>query len=171
MRPSFQIACLLAGAALAAQAGAAPPQDAGPAFDSSNAVAAESLDGYRGGFVTDTGLAVSLGLERITTINGAVADSSKIDFGDLGKLTAGQATLSADSLNQLRLIQNGGGGSVAVDFGPNALGGTVIQNSLNNQIINNSTIINASVDARGLLQSMNFQNTLSNALNSAATGR
>nr|WP_314547720.1 hypothetical protein [uncultured Massilia sp.] len=172
MRPSFQIACLLAGAALAGQAvGQATPGDGSAPFDAGNAVAAESLDGYRGGFVTDTGLAVSLGLERITTINGAVADSSKIDFGDLGKLTAGQTTLSADSLNQLRLIQNGGGATVGVDFGPNALGGTVIQNSLNNQVINNSTIINASVDARGLLQSMNFQNTLSNALNSAATGR
>jgi hypothetical protein len=47
----------------------------------------------------------------------------------------------------------------------------VIQNSLNNQVINNATIINASVEARGMLQSLNFQNTLSNALNTAATGR
>jgi hypothetical protein len=168
MRLIFQIGCALAGAAIAASTLAQPPE---PDFDTANAVEPATLDNYRGGFITDTGLAVTLGLERITTINGAVADSSKIDFGDLGSLAAGRSTLSGDALNQLRLIQNGGGGTVAVDFGPNALGGTVIQNSLNNQIINNSTIINASVDARGLLQSMNFQNTLSNALNSAATGR
>lgn len=170
MRLVFRIALCLAGATLGgqSQAQAGPSEDV---FATPNAVEAASLDAYRGGFVTDTGIAVSLGLERITTINGAIADSSKIDFGDLGNLTAGRSTLSGDALNQLRLIQNGGGGTVAVDFGPNALGGTVIQNSLSNQIINNSTIINASVDARGLLQSMNFQNTLSNALNSAATGR
>jgi hypothetical protein len=43
-----------------------------------NAVAPATLDNYRGGFVTDTGLAVSLGLERIVTINGNVADTSQM---------------------------------------------------------------------------------------------
>ena len=56
-------------------------------------------------------------------------------------------------------------------MGDTTLGGTVIQNSLNNQLINNQTIINASVNARGLLQAMNFQSSLANALNTAATGR
>lgn len=167
MRLPFQIGCALAGAAIACQGMAGPPEDP---FSSANAVEAESLDGYRGGFVTDSGLAVSLGLERIVTINGNVADSSRIDFGDLGSLAAGRTTLPADAANQLRIIQNGGG-AIGVDFGPSALGGTVIQNSLNNQLINNATIINASVEARGMLQTMNFQNTLSNALNTAVNGR
>jgi hypothetical protein len=56
-------------------------------------------------------------------------------------------------------------------MGNNVLGGTVIQNSLNDQLISNQTIINASVNARGLLQTMNFQSSLANALNTAATGR
>lgn len=162
LRLPFQIGCVLALCAVALHSGA-EPQDA---FSSENAVAPADLGELRGGFTTDTGLAVSLGLERIVTINGNVADSSRIDFGDLGSLTAGRTTLSADAASQLRIIQNGGG-AVGVDFGPSALGGTVIQNSLNNQLINNATIINASVEGRGLLQSMNFQNTLSNALNSA----
>jgi hypothetical protein len=167
MRHLLQLAFAFSGVALACQVLAGPPDQA---FGSTNAVAPATLDNYRGGFVTDTGLAVSLGLERIVTINGNVADTSKINFGDLGSLAAGRTTLSADAANQLRIIQNGSG-TVGVDFGPSALGGTVIQNSLNNQVINNATIINASVEARGMLQSLNFQNTLSNALNTAATGR
>lgn len=167
MRHLLQIGLALSCAALACQV-MAGPDEAG--FTSADAVAADTLDGYRGGFITDSGLAVSLGLERIVTINGNIADSSRIDFGDLGSLAAGRTALSADAANQLRIIQNGGG-AVAVDFGPSALGGTVIQNSLNNQLINNATIINASVEGRGLLQALNFQNTLSNALYSAANGR
>lgn len=163
MRLPFQIGCVLALSALACQTLAGPQDDA---FASANAVAETELGELRGGFVTDTGLAVSLGLERIVTINGNVADRSRIDFGDLGSLAAGRTALSSDAANQLRIIQNGGG-TVGVDFGPSALGGTVIQNSLNNQLINNATIINASVEGRGMLQSMNFQNTLSNALNGA----
>ena len=74
-------------------------------------------------------------------------------------------------MGQLRLIQNGSGSDFNVQVGANALGGTVIQNSLNDQLIRNQTIINASVNARGLLQALNFQSTLANALHTAATGR
>lgn len=167
MRHLLQLAFVLSGVAFASQVLAGP---ADKAFVSPNAVAPETLDNYRGGFVTDTGLAVSLGLERIVTVNGNVAATSRVDFGDLGSLAAGRTMLSGDAANQVRIIQNGSG-TVGVDFGPSALGGTVIQNSLNNQLINNATIINASVEGRGMLQSLNFQNTLSNALNTAASGR
>jgi hypothetical protein len=167
MRHLLHLVLALSGAAFASQVLAGPPE---AAFLTPNAVAPETLDQYRGGFVTDTGLAVSLGLERIVTINGNIVDSSRVNFGDLGSLAAGRSTLSADAANQVRLIQNGSTNG-SFDLGPSTLGGTVIQNSLNNQLINNATIINASVEGRGLLQSLNFQNTLSNALNSAATGR
>jgi hypothetical protein len=164
---TVRIGVVLASAAIAGHALAGP---ADAPFSNEAAVAPEVLAGYRGGFTTDTGLAVTLGIERIVTINGHVADRSRLEFGDLGRLASGQATLSGDAAGQLRLIQNGGGG-FNVQLGPSALGGTFIQNSLNNQLINNATVINASVNAGGLLQSMNFQSTLSNALNSAVTGR
>lgn len=140
---------------------------AGP-FVAGNAIAAERLDGYRGGFTTETGLAVTLGLERIVTINGQLAEQSTINFGDLGSLASGRSTLTSDAAGQLRLIQNGVGSNFAVDMGKNALGGTVIQNTLNNQLINSQTVINANVNARGMLQAMNFQSSLANALYSAA---
>ena len=166
MRILFQIG-LAACAAIGGQALAGPVD----AFTADKAVEPATLDGYRGGFTDpNSGLAVTLGIERIVTINGNVAAATNLNFGDLGSLASGKTTLSADAANQLALIQNGSG-NMNVQFGPSVLGGTVIQNSLNNQLINNATIINASVDAKGMLQAMNFQSTLANALNSAATGR
>lgn len=167
MRPFIRIGFALAGVAIAA------PGLAGTAerpFSAANAVPASTLERYRGGFTLGNGLAVTLGLERIVTINGNVAEHSQLNFGDLGRLTSGQAILSPDAMGQLRLIRNGGG-DVSVQLGPSSMGGTVIQNSLNDQLIRNQTIINASVNARGMLQSLNFQSTLAHALNSAAGGR
>jgi len=167
MRLPVQIGLVLASAAIATQGHAGGPDNP---FSSANAVAPDLLAGYRGGFVTDNGLAVTLGIERIVTINGNLAERSELNLGDLGRLTSGQSTLPTDTAAQVRLIQNGGG-TFNVQMGDTTLGGTVIQNSLNNQLINNQTIINASVNARGLLQAMNFQSSLANALNTAATGR
>jgi hypothetical protein len=168
MRLNVPIGLILACAALVLQSSAYAQDDL---FSAANAVDASSLDAYRGGFMTDTGLSVTLGLERIVSINGTTVDQTHINFGDLGKLTSGQATLSPEAIGQLRLIQNGVGNNLAVNLGQNALGGTVIQNTLNDQLISNQTIINASVNARGMLQSMNFGSTLANALNTAAAGR
>jgi hypothetical protein len=168
MRLNVPIGLALACAALVLQSSACAQDDP---FSAANAVEASSLDGYRGGFTTDSGFSVTLGLERIVTINGNVADQSQINFGDLGKLASGQATLSPEAIGQLHLIQNGIGNTLTSQLGQNALGGTVIQNTLNDQLINNQTIINASVNARGMLQTMNFGSTLSNALNTAAIGR
>ena len=167
MRLPVQIGLVLASAAIATQGYAGSADNP---FSSDNAVASEKLDDYRGGFITDNGIAVTLGIERIVTINGNVAERSQLELGDLGQLTSGHSSLSTDMANQARLIQNGGG-TFNVQMGDTTLGGTIIQNSLNDQLIRNQTIINASVNARGLLQTMNFQSSLANALNTAATGR
>jgi hypothetical protein len=167
MRLTIKICLLLACAAAASKGFAGAPGDP---FDPARAVDPSALDGYRGGFVTDSGLAVSLGIERIVSVNGNVLERSQLDLGDLGKLTSGMSTVSANTAGQVRMIQNGVG-DLQLQLGNNALGGTFIQNSLNDQLINNQTIINASVNARGMLQTMNFQSTLANALNTAVTGR
>jgi hypothetical protein len=167
MRLTVKICFLLASAAIAGQ-GLADAPDA--MFDAAQAVDPAALDELRGGFEGPNGLAVSLGIERIVTINGNVAERSQLELGDLGSLTSGASKMSADTAGQVRLIQNGVG-TANLQLGNTVLGGTLIQNSLNNQLINNQTIINASVNARGMLQSMNFQSTLNNALNTAITGR
>jgi hypothetical protein len=167
MRLPIKICLFLASAAIAGQGLAGAPETA---FDPAQAVDPAALDGLRGGFTTPGGLAVSLGIERIVSINGNVVERSQLELGDLGSLTSGMSKASLDTAGQVRLIQNGSG-AVNVDLGRNVLGGTLIQNSLNDQLISNQTIINASVNARGLLQTMNFQSTLANALSTAATGR
>lgn len=171
MRMHIPIGLVLACAALVVQGSACAQQAQDALFSAANAVDPASLDSLRGGFVTDSGLTVTLGLERIVSINGNTVAQTQINFGDLGKLASGQATLSPEAVGQLRLVQNGVGNNLAVNLGQNALGGTVIQNTLNDQLISNQTIINASVNARGMLQTMNFGSTLANALNTAAIGR
>jgi hypothetical protein len=123
---------------------AAPLQNPFPAA----AVAGPAeLDGARGGFTTASGVAVSLGIERIVTVDGQVVARSELRLGDLGRLVAGQAAPVADNL------------------------ATVVQNSLNDRAIGTATIIHASVATQGLLQTMHFQSTLANAINAAAAGR
>ncbi|MGO4476222.1 hypothetical protein AB4Z32_08185 [Massilia sp. 2TAF26] len=167
MRLTVKICLLLASAASAGQGLAGAPE---PAFDPAQAVDPAALDDLRGGFEMPGGLIVSLGIERIVTINGNVAQRSQLNLGDLGTLTSGMSRVSAETAGQVNLIQNGVG-TANLQLGKDVLGATFIQNNLNNQLINSQTIINASVDARGLLQTMNFQSTLANALNTAVTGR
>ena len=167
MRLPVKICLLLASAAIAGQGLAEAPDSP---FDPAQAVEPADLDALRGGFQTDTGLVVSLGIERIVSINGNVVERGQLELGDLGSLTSGASKISADTAGQVRMIQNGNA-SMNVQLGRDVLGGTFIQNSLNDQLISNQTIINASVNARGMLQTMNFQSTLANALNTAVTGR
>jgi hypothetical protein len=167
MRLTVKICLLLASAAIAGQGLAGAPERG---FDPAQADDPAALDELRGGFEMPGGLIVSLGIERIVSINGNVAERSQLNLGNLGTLTSGMSRVSAETAGQVNLIQNGVG-TANLQLGKDVLGGTFIQNNLNNQLINSQTIINASVDARGLMQTMNFQSTLANALNTAVTGR
>jgi len=126
---------------------AATSVQAAPPFTPSAAVAPGVLDGCRGGFTTGSGLVVSLGVERIVTVDGQIAARSELRVGDLGRPDGG-----AQVAGQLAQLTNG----------------TLVQNSLNDRTIGTTTIIHASVDTRGLMQAMHFQTTLANALNAAA---
>jgi hypothetical protein len=138
-------------------------------FAPADAVSPAVLDACRGGFTTPSGLSVTLGIERIVTVDGHVAARSELQLGDLGRLAAGTAPPPALSAVQAALGPDGGGLTVRLD--PTAAGATVIQNSLDGQAIANATIIHATVGTRGMLQAMHFQATLANALNAAVTGR
>jgi hypothetical protein len=150
MRNPVPIAIALAIllAARAAQAAAPVPEvpRAATPLPFSAPVAPETLDSMRGGFTGQDGLAVSFSLERVVTVDGQPVAQSALQLGDLGRLVAGQTTLSVPD-------------------------GIFIQNSLNNRIIDHATVINASVDARGMLQTMHFASTLANALNLAVTSQ
>ncbi|WP_332879350.1 hypothetical protein [Massilia sp. S19_KUP03_FR1] len=135
-----------------------------------NAVDSAALDAVRGGFGYGDSLLVTLGIDRLVQVNGNVVEHSAVQFGDVGKLASGQAQLAGDAPGT-RLIQNGQPAQLAAGLPVGALGGTIIQNSLNDQMINNQTTIRASVNSAGVLQTMNFNASLNQALNNAISPR
>jgi hypothetical protein len=146
--------------AVAPVVAAAPPNP----FAAAAPVSPAELDGARGGFTTASGVAVSLGIERIVTVDGQVVARSELRLGDLGRLVGGTAHMPAQAAGEL--AQAGAG--LAVRLGAD---GTIVQNGLNDRAIGTATIIHATVAGQGLLQAMHFQSTLANAINAAAAGK
>lgn len=140
---------------------AAPPPNP---FAAAAAVGTAELDRACGGFTTASGVAVSLGIERIVTVDGQVVARSELRLGDLGRLVGGTAPAPPQVAGQLAQA----GASLAIRLGAD---GTIVQNGLNDRAIGTATIIHATVAAQGLLQAMHFQSTLANAINAAAAGR
>ncbi len=179
MRLPLALSLLLAlpGAALAAGEPFVDPMNGSPAADPSspfvaaNAVDGETLDEARGGFLVADGLLVTLGIERMVTINGDVVERSELQLGDIGKLAQGNGLVSSAALGELRLIQNGVASALRGDANTSLLGGTIIQNTLNDQLINNQTTINATVNTAGMLRALNFAEGLNNALSTAVAPR
>ena len=152
--------CLLAGAA---QVHAAP---AGWV-----AVDAAVLGQLRGGLSIAGGLQVSLGIERIVTINGEVQSRTSFQLTDIARLSEQQATLTRAALSDVKLIQNGGANMALAALPDASLGGTIIQNSLSGQHIDTRTLITASVNSMGLLKANNFHGNVSDAIARAAGPR
>ncbi|QYF92130.1 hypothetical protein KY495_15310 [Massilia sp. PAMC28688] len=125
-------------------------------------VGPERLDGLRGGFITPAGLQVSLGIERIVSINGDAV--SHVTLFALGTPGAGLAGGDA-----ARLVQQGGNNVFAGAL--DQAGATFVQNSLHNQTIRTDTLISANVNSAGLLRELNFSQALSQAAITAAGSR
>jgi UDP-N-acetylenolpyruvoylglucosamine reductase len=155
---------IIACAALLCSAGAglAQPNDASQWQPVDDALLAEA----RGGFEMGGGLVMSLGIERVVSINGDVTSSSAFNIADLSKLNAEQAGLADTQLSSLNLLQNGAGNSFMATL-PQTVGATVIQNSLNDQVLATRTIINTSVNSSELLKTINFQDSLRTALSNS----
>ena len=124
------------------------------------------LDQARGGFETGEGVLLSLGVERLVSINGDVVASSKVDISDVTKLSPAQAQLAGAALATVTLVQNGAG-NVLLSGGSLPAGALVIQNSASDQLIRSQTTINATVNSLSLLKSLNFEASLRSALGSA----
>lgn len=133
-------------------------------------VADAVLDGARGGYDLGAGLVMSLGVERLATVNGNVVSSSSFNIADLSRLGAGEAAQVRDAAAALNLLQNGAGN--VFQIGPmEQVAGTVIQNTLNDQVLRTQTIINTSVNSLELLKVMHFQEGLRDALSSVVGPR
>lgn len=138
-------------------------------------VADADLDRLRGGFDVGGGLIVSLGIQQATYINGLLVTQTSIPLTQLSQLTANQAAILRERLQTLTVVQNGPGnrwgniqspvdGSALVSHVAGAGPGTVVQNSLNGQQIQNLTTIDATSNAMGLLKAGNWQQSLRDSM-------
>lgn len=133
------------------------------------------LDRMRGGFDVGGGLMVSLGIQQATYINGQLVTQTAIALTQLNQLTSAQAATLRERLNTLTVVQNGPGnrygaiqspadGSALVSQIAGAGAGTVIQNSLSGQRIQQLTTIDASSNGMGLLRAGQWQQTLRDSM-------
>ena len=126
------------------------------------AVSEVSLDGVRGGFLTD-GMNISFGIERAIYVNGTLVTTTSLNVSDLGRITAGRGTGVFDT-GTIALIQSGAGNTVSSGTFSTTSMGTVIQNTLDGQKIQSATVINATVNSLGLLNGLNLQSSMRGAL-------
>ncbi|MFC0253766.1 hypothetical protein [Massilia consociata] len=154
------LAMLLAaacGAALAQQAA----RDIGA--DEWAPVDAATLDGMRGGFETPGGLSLSLGIERVISVNGEVLSRTNVALADMATMNADQLLQAREMFGNAQLIQLGGNNFAAPDLGLGS-GGTFIQNALNDQTIHAQTTITSTVNSMALIKDLNFHSTIRDAI-------
>ncbi|RZT10936.1 hypothetical protein SAMN05216319_0596 [Duganella sp. CF402] len=124
--------------ACAAAAGHADPTDDWAAVDD------RQLEQACGGFDLGNGMLVSLGVERLVSINGTVVASTHFSIPDMTQLSAADALTASDTMAAV-----------------------LVQNSLNDQAIRTQTTINTTVANLALLKAVNFESSLRNALSGA----
>jgi hypothetical protein len=128
-------------------------------FQTLNAIGAAELDQMRGGFVSDAGLRISLGIERSVLINGDLVTSTILSIPDLQLFSGtgvGNATLVGPAFS---LVQNGPNNIFSIAPEMSGLN-TVVQNTLNNQAIAGMTKINATVNNIDLVRSFDLTSSV-----------
>lgn len=157
LRPLLLTLCLCCAPALARD-----PADDWVAVDDSRLA-----DARGGGLDAGNGLILSLGVERLVSINGNVVASSNFSISDVGKLAAGDSRLGGEAVAALTLVQNGVGNEFAPALTGQAAGALVIQNSASDQLIRSQTTISTVVNSLSLLKNLNFEGGLRDALSNA----
>lgn len=134
----------------------APALASDPAWEP---VPADQLEQARGGFTTNTGLELSLGIDRLVTINGDVVARTSVQIADIRAISGDEAMKAREALTATTLVQNGTGNFFAGD----SVSGTFIQNSLNDQIIRSQTVISSTVNSTSLMKDLNFNQSVRDA--------
>ena len=131
------------------------------------AVESHLLDDMRGGFDTPLNLTLSFGIERAVYLNGALVTTTSFNLPALGGIMRDDASGQATPVSSVALLQNGSGNTfVTPTIAP--LAATVIQNTLNNQTIQNLTTINASANSPQLLRNNFLQSLIRDSIGNAA---
>jgi hypothetical protein len=123
-------------------------------------VSQETLDETRGGFDIGNGLVASFGIDRAVYVNGNLVTSTSFNIPDIAHITPTQATAMATALNTVSVTQIGPNNAIDPSALGQMSGGTVIQNTLNNQSIQSITTLNTSVNSLNAFRQANFQNSL-----------
>lgn len=131
-------------------------------FEDCPVVADSDLDQMRGGFETSSGglpLSFTFGIERQTYLNGQLVSTTTIAIPTFP--SANTQGVAAAVFSPI-VIQNGPGNEFSLQGISNlpTSAMTVIQNSLDNQVIGNTTVINASITSRDFLRSLAAQSSL-----------
>lgn len=129
---------LLAAAGVTAGHATADPTDGWNAVDDSQ------LEQARGGFDLGNGMLVSLGVDRLVSINDTVVSHTHFSIPDVTQLSAAQAHIASQALE-----------------------GVLVQNSLNDQAIRTQTTIDTTVANLQMLKAANFESSLRDALRGA----
>lgn len=127
------------------------------------AVDEATLDANRGGFETPGGLNISLGIERVVSVNGEVLSRTNVAIPDVASMNADQLMQARDALGSARLIQIGGSNFAPNDIGLGS-GATFVQNSLDHQAILAQTTITSTVNSMALLKDINFHASIRDAI-------
>ncbi len=115
------------------------------------------LEHMRGGFQSSpNGPILSFGIERTTYLNGQLVSSTVLNIPDLMQL-------AGNSSRPFTLVQTGSGNAVTTGAAALPALMTVLQNSLDNQNIQNQTVMNATAGALGWARSLALGNALSQA--------
>jgi len=122
-----------------------------------------TLDGARGGFDTPGGLNISLGIERVVSVNGEVLSRTNVAIPDVASMNADQIMQAREALGSARLIQIGGNNFAPSDLGLGS-GATFVQNTLDHQTILAQTTITSTVNSMALIKDINFQSTIRDAI-------
>ena len=106
----------------------------------------DELSAMRGGFITADGLEISIGYEQASYINGVLQATASFDISQL------KPVVKADMLEGIapatvNIISNGPGNFVTADVINNFDAGTltIIQNSLDGQVLQNYTVLDIKV--------------------------
>lgn len=136
------------------------------------ALDASRLQGLRGGFDLGSGIRASLGIDRSVRVNGELLSRVEFTLPDLSRISAEQARAAALALGRLTQVRDGVQLSGLPPPSPDSLpGATLIQNSLNNQWLQQVTIVQAGVNTLGLLKAAQWTTTLQDGLARALAPR
>src|SRR5207249_911983 len=109
------------------------------------------------------GLNISFGIERAVYVNGTLVTTTSLNVSDLGRFSAGGGTTAVDT-GTLALVQTGAGNTISSGAFSGGSIGTVVQNTLDGQKIQNVTVINATVNSLSVLRNFNLQSSLRGAV-------